>query len=86
MKTNTKEKIYNMRKRQRDRGRGIDLQFVRQRGEEKKLSDYCWVLQVLKEHGYDPILIGNDAELLEKYIRKITPVTPTLDNRLVIIE
>ncbi|XP_026314189.1 apyrase-like [Hyposmocoma kahamanoa] len=59
---------------------------------EYQISTLKFLLQggngfkVLKEHGYDPIVIGNDAELLEKYIRKITPITPTLDNRLVIIE
>lgn len=41
---------------------------------------------MLKEHGRNPIVIGNDAELLENYIKKITPVTPTLDNRLTIVE
>lgn len=71
MKTTTKEKKNEQEERKK---------------ETNRLSNYCWLLQVLKQHGRNPMFIGNDAEVLENYIRKVTPVTPALDNRLIIIE
>lgn len=62
-----------------------DTHYEDERG-KNKLSVFCFLLQVLKQHGHNPIFIGNDAEVLENYVKKITPITPTLDNRLTIIE
>ncbi|KAJ2937379.1 hypothetical protein O0L34_g1973 [Tuta absoluta] len=40
---------------------------------------------VLKEKGRDVRIVGKDADIFEEYIKKQTPITPALDNRLNII-
>ncbi|OWR55136.1 apyrase [Danaus plexippus plexippus] len=40
---------------------------------------------MLKKYGLNKTIIGKDTDILEKYIRKRTPITPTLDNRLTVI-
>ncbi|XP_050679623.1 apyrase-like [Leptidea sinapis] len=40
---------------------------------------------LLLQHGRDFKIIGKEIEIVEEYVRKISPITPTLDNRLVVI-
>ncbi|KAI5638780.1 apyrase [Phthorimaea operculella] len=47
----------------------------------KENGDYT----VLKEKGRDVRAVGKDADIFEEYIKKQTPITPVLDNRLTII-
>ncbi|XP_045503450.1 apyrase-like [Colias croceus] len=41
--------------------------------------------QTLRKHGRDFKIIGSDIDIVEKYLNKISPITPTLDNRLIVI-
>ncbi|XP_046964139.1 apyrase-like [Vanessa cardui] len=40
---------------------------------------------MLSKYGQNMTSIGKDSDVLENYIRKVTPITPTLDNRLIVI-
>lgn len=42
-------------------------------------------LQVLKENGYNHKLIGIDAEVLEIYVKRHSPLRENLDGRLTIV-
>ena len=40
---------------------------------------------MLKKYGKNKTVIGKDSEVLERYIKKRTPITPALDDRLTVI-
>lgn len=41
---------------------------------------------MLKKYGRNKVTVGLDAEIVEKYVRKQSPIVPTLDNRLTVID
>ncbi|XP_045454294.1 apyrase-like [Melitaea cinxia] len=41
--------------------------------------------EMLYKYGKNKTEVGKDSKILENYIRKNTPITPTLDNRLIVI-
>lgn len=40
---------------------------------------------MLKKYGKNKTVVGKDTEVLERYIRKRSPITPKLDKRLIVI-
>lgn len=40
---------------------------------------------MLKNYGQNKLHVGQDADLLENYIKKVSPITPTVDNRITVI-
>ncbi|XP_045770767.1 apyrase-like [Maniola jurtina] len=40
---------------------------------------------MLKNHGRNLTIVGKDSDIFERYVRKKSPIVPTLDNRLTVI-
>ncbi|VVC96092.1 unnamed protein product [Leptidea sinapis] len=63
----------------------VDVNVFVKEGDEYQLMNPDKEYRLLLQHGRDFKIIGKDIEIVEEYVRKISPITPTLDNRLVVI-